>query len=88
MAEKEIKYLTDTFDNVRFTGGYCMATNEGSEGRLNDILDTFLHLSSTSFIQAEQHIKDKNHKHYSQKGKCSICGRLTTCISITLTAVY
>ena len=22
MAEKEIKYLTDTFDNVRFTGGY------------------------------------------------------------------
>ena len=26
MAEKERKYLTDTFENVRFTGDYCMAT--------------------------------------------------------------
>ena len=65
MAEKERKYLTDTFENVRFTGDYCMATYEGNEGRLNDMLEAFLHLSSTSFIQAEKHIKDKNHKRYS-----------------------
>ena len=41
MAENGIKYLTDTFDNVRYIGGYCMATYQGNEGRLNDILDTF-----------------------------------------------
>ena len=37
MAEKEIKYITDTFDNVRFSGGYSGFYPSTFLGRLLDL---------------------------------------------------
>ena len=64
IIEKEITFLRENFDAVRFSDGYCFATYT-----VNDVLDRYLSLNSTSFIRAETHAKEKNHKRYSQGGK-------------------
>ena len=69
IIEKEITFLRENFDAVRFSDGYCFATYTGDSESVNDVLDRYLSLNSTSFIRAETHAKEKNHKRYSQGGK-------------------
>ena len=69
IIEKEIRFLRENFDAVRFSDGYCFATYTGDSESLHDLLDRYLSLNSTSFIRAETHEKEKSHKRYSQGGK-------------------
>ena len=55
IIEKEIRFLRENFDAVRFSDGYCFATYTGDSESLNDLLDRYLSLNSTSFIRAETH---------------------------------
>ena len=71
-VEKEIRFLRENFDDVRFSDGYCFATYTGDTESVNDVLDRYVSLNSTSFIRAETHVKEKSHKHYSEGGKPSI----------------
>ena len=66
---KEIAFLLGNFDNVRFLDNYCFAVQKGDAESLTDLIERHLSLNSTSFIQAEKHVKEKNHKHYSLKGE-------------------
>ena len=68
VREKEIAFLQGNFDNVRFSENYCFAVHKGDAESLTDLIDRYLSLNSTSFIQAEKHV-EKNHKRYSPKGK-------------------
>ena len=72
IVEKEIRFLRENFDDVRFSDGYCFATNTGDAESVNDVLDRYLSLNSTSIIRAETHLKEKSHKRYSEGGKPSI----------------
>ena len=65
VREKEIAFLQGNFDNVRFSENYCCAVHKGDAESLTDLIDRYLSLNSTSFIQAEKHVKEKNHKRYS-----------------------
>ena len=69
VREKEIAFLQGNFDNVRFSENYCFAVHKGEAESLTDLIDRYLSLNSTSFIQAEKHVKEKNHKRYSPNGK-------------------
>lgn len=69
IIEKEIRFLRENFDAVRFSGGYCFATYTGNSESINDLLDRYLFLNSTSFIRVETHEREKSHKRYSQGGK-------------------
>ena len=69
VREKEIAFLQGNFDNVRFSENYCFAVHKGDAESLTDLIDRYLSLNSNSFIQAEKHVKKKNHKRYSPKGK-------------------
>ena len=60
---KEIAFLQGNFDNVCFYGELLYAES------LTDLIDISLSLNSTSFIHAEKHVKEKNHKRYSPRGK-------------------
>jgi len=72
IVEKEIRFLSENFDHVRFSDGYCFATYTGDAESVNDVLDRYLSLNSTSIIRAETHLKEKSHKRYSEGGKPSI----------------
>ena len=65
VREKEIAFLPGNFDNVRFSENYCCAVHKGDAESLTDLIDRYLSLNSTSFIQADKHVKEKNHKRYS-----------------------
>ena len=77
ITEKEIRFLRENFDDVRFSDGYCFATYTGNSESINDLLDRYLSLNS-SFIRAETHEKEKSDKCYSQGGKPSILIQLET----------
>ena len=77
ITEKEIRFLHENFDDVRFSDGYCFATYTGNSESINGLLDRYLSLNST-FIRAETHEKEKSHKRYSQGGKPSILIQLET----------
>lgn len=91
-TEKETKFLRENFDAVEFSGGYCFATYTGNADSLYDVLDRYLSLNSTSFIRAETHVKEKNHKRYSQEGKPLrfnfvsgfICSRIRCSITVLI----
>ena len=59
VREKEIAFLQGNFDNVRFSKNYCFAVHKGDAESLTDLIDRYLSLNSTSFIQAEKHVKGK-----------------------------
>ena len=71
VREKEIAFLQGNFENIniRFSENYCFAVHKGDADSLTDLIDRYLSLNSTSFIQSEKHVKEKNHKRYSPKGK-------------------
>ena len=69
VREKETAFLQGNVDNVRFSENYCFAVHKGDAESLTDLIDRYLSLNSTSFIQSEKHVKEKNHKRYSPKGK-------------------
>ena len=69
VREKEIAFLQGNFDNVRFSENYCFAVHKGDAESLTDLIDRYLSLNSTSLIQSEKHVKEKNHKRYSPQGK-------------------
>ena len=69
VREKEIAFLQGNFDNVRFSENYCFAVHKGEAESLTDLIDRYLSLNWTSFIQAEKHVKEKNYKRYSPNGK-------------------
>ena len=69
VREKGIAFLQGNFDNVRFSENYCFAVHKGDAESLTDMIDRYLSLDSTSFIQAERHVKEKNQKCYSLQGK-------------------
>ena len=56
VREKEIAFLQGNFDNVRFSENYCFAVHKGDAESLTDLIDRYLSLNSTSFIQAEKHV--------------------------------
>ena len=66
---KRDAFLQGNFDNVRFSENYCFAVHKGDAESLTDLIDRYLSLNSTSFIQSEKHVKEKNHKRYSPKGE-------------------
>ena len=59
VREKEIAFLQGNFDNVRFSENYCFAVHKGDAESLTDLIDRYLSLNSTSFTQAEKHVKGK-----------------------------
>ena len=68
LSEKEIEFLKENFDSVRFTENYCLAVCKRNADNLNDLIDKYASLNSTSFIQPEKHVWEKNHKRYSLNG--------------------
>ena len=52
VREKEIVFLQGNFDNVRFSENYCFAVHKGDAESLTDLIDRYLFLNSTSFIQS------------------------------------
>ena len=69
LSERERAFLEEHFDDVEFAEDYCFLTWTGSAESLDEIIEKYLSLNSTSFIRAEYHSKEKSHKRYSQKGK-------------------
>ena len=50
IMEKEIRFLRENFDAVRFSDGYCFATYSGDAESINDLLNRYLSLNSISFL--------------------------------------
>ena len=44
ITEKEIRFLWENFDVVRFSHVYCFATYTGNSESINDLLDRYLSL--------------------------------------------
>ena len=52
VREKEFAFLQGNFDNVRSSENYCFAVHKGDTESLTDLIDKYLSLNSTSFIQS------------------------------------
>ena len=52
VSEKEIVFLQGNFDNVRSSENYCFAVHKGDTESLTDLIDRYLSLNSTFFIQS------------------------------------
>ena len=52
VREKEIAFLQGNFDNVRSSENYCFAVDKGDTESLTDLIDRYLSLNSTFFIQS------------------------------------
>ena len=85
LRNKEICFVNENFDNVSEKEDYLYAVFEGDAASLERALESYLLISSTSFVHPQTHDKSKEHKRFSNNGeyynkyyeKCVICSSST-----------
>ncbi|KXJ09642.1 hypothetical protein AC249_AIPGENE11448 [Exaiptasia diaphana] len=71
IVESEVNFLKENLDCiVNIDKEYCIGyIDANSKSDLDDLLERFFLVNSTSFVHNEVHSKDKGHKRFSQKVK-------------------
>ena len=74
ITEKEIRFLLENFDVVRFSDVYCFATYTGASESINDLLDRYLSLNSTSYEQ--RHMRRRRRRRVTSQVRHFIANNL------------
>lgn len=69
LRSKEKRFVSENFQHVSERDGFLYAVYEGNAGSLETLLESYLLLTSASFVRSQAHDKSKNHKRFSTTGK-------------------
>ena len=69
LKNKEISFGNENFESINEREGYLYAVFEGNAKALEKVSESYLLISSTSFIHSQTHDKSKEHKRFSTTGK-------------------
>ena len=72
LRNSEIEFLQENFDHVSVLDKHCVGYFDGKREELEDILERFLLISSTCYVQKDLHSREKDHKRFSKSGRLII----------------
>ena len=68
-ANKELTFLKTNLKNFERKDNSCYGFIDGDKSKVEEFLDNFMSITSTSFVHSECHDKAKGHKRFSDTGK-------------------
>lgn len=69
LRRKEKHFVNEYFQHVDEKDDFLYGVYEGDAGSLEAVLESYLLLTSASFVRSQAHNKSKNHKRFSNTGK-------------------
>lgn len=70
LRDLEVAFLKEKLSSFALEEHYCFGCFDGDRETLAEFLDNLQALNSTCYVLTESHCKEKNHKRFSQRGKC------------------
>ena len=70
LRDLEIEFLKEKLSSFAVEEHYCFGYLDGDRETLDEFLENLQALNSTCYVLTESHCKEKNHKRFSQRGKC------------------
>ena len=72
LRSKEIDLVCENFNSVSERDDHLYGVFEGDAKSLEKYLESYVLISSTSFIRAETHVKSKEHKRFNRSARCKL----------------